>query len=191
MEKGAISMATELQWELDTDALEEEEIPTFEHGVICSNVIGELRAYLKGKSLGRVVDSSPEYRFLQSSAKNRQPYRQPYVSFIKQERLPSRFRSYPTIALDLAVEVASPSDKDYDIEAKIIEYQTAKVILVWIIHPVNRRVDVYRLATELRPQIYTGTDELDGENIIPGFKLSVTTIFDYPPDINPEPEIIQ
>ncbi len=183
-------MAIELDLVLEADELEEEALATFEHGVICSNIIGELRGFLKGKSLGRVVDSSPEYRFMPTTARNRRAYRQPDISFVKQERLPARFRSYPNIAPDLAIEVASPGDKDYEIEAKIIEYQQAGVSLIWMIHPVSRRVDVYRQISGLRPQFYMGADELDGEDIIPGFKLNIGAIFDYPPDLNPEPETL-
>jgi Uma2 family endonuclease len=182
----------ELDLELEVAAFDDEDMATFEHGIICSNLIGELQLFLKGKNLGRVVDSSPEYRYLQQ-AKNptprRKSYRQPDISFVKMERLPKRFRSYPDIAPDLAVEVASPGDKDYDIEAKIIEYQQAGVSLVWIIHPLSRRVDVYRLAQGLRPQICMGDDALSGEDVIPGFSLPVSAIFDYPLDVNPEPDV--
>jgi len=182
-------MTADLDLNSIADESEETEMATFEHGVICGNIIGELRAYLKGKNLGRVVDSSPEYRFLENIAKNRKFYRQPDISFLKQERLPLHFRSYPEFAPDLAVEVISPGDKDYDIETKIMEYQKAGVSLVWIIHPVSRRVEVYRLKSGLRAQIYMDNDEVDGEELIAGFKLSVATIFDYPPEANPEPPL--
>lgn len=86
--------------------------------------------------------------------------------------------------------MASPGNKDYDNEAKIVEYRKVGVNLVWIIHPLSRRVNVFPPETGLRPQSFLGTDELDGEGVIPGFKLNVSTIFDYPVDLNPEAEII-
>jgi Uma2 family endonuclease len=187
-------MTTKLDLEFEAEALEDEDddMATFEHGVIVTNLIVHLAPFVKANNLGRVVDSSPEYRYLEKLKKDnrrRRNYRQPDVSFVKQERLPKRFRSYPDIAPDLAVEVASPGDKDYEIEGKIAEYQQAGVSLVWIIHPFSRRVDVYRPGSGLRPQIYMGEDELNGEEVIPGFKLPVSAIFDYPADANPEPDI--
>jgi Uma2 family endonuclease len=185
-------MTIETDSELDEEELEDDEMGTFEHSIICTNIITELNIFLKGKKLGRVADSSAEYRFLDkpnTTKKGRKPSRQPDVSFVRQEKLPERFRSYPEIAPDLAVEVVSPSDKYYEIEAKIVEYQKAGVKLVWMVHPYSRQVDLYRLENALRPQIYMGGDELDGEDVIPGFKLAVSAIFDYPYDPNPEPEL--
>jgi Uma2 family endonuclease len=185
-------MTTETDLELESEEFEDEKMGTFEHSVICINIITELSFFLKGKNFGRVADSSAEYRFLdkpEPTRKGRKSARQPDISFVKQENLPKRFRSYPEIAPDLAIEVTSPGDKDYEIEAKIAEYQKAGVSLIWIIHPISRRVDVYRLENRLRPQIYMGDDELNGEGIIPGFKLMVSAIFDYPYDPDPEPEL--
>ncbi len=59
-----IKMSIELD-EIEDDELEEEQaMPTFEHSIICANVVTELRLYLRGKNLGRVAESSAEYCFL-------------------------------------------------------------------------------------------------------------------------------
>ncbi|MEI6047197.1 MAG: Uma2 family endonuclease, partial [Chloroflexota bacterium] len=174
----------------EEDEEEEKPMATFEHGIICSNLIGELRNFINGKNLGRVVDSSVEYKFLESKetekgsekGKGKVLSRYPDVSFIRQERLPKKMRSYPEIAPDLVVEVSSPSDRDFEIETKIKEYQIASVKLIWVIHPYSRAVDVYRLNTGIKLQRYTEDEELDGEDVIPGFKLKVSLIFDFPPE---------
>jgi Uma2 family endonuclease len=173
-------MATEYRWQPEWELLESEEesMPTFEHAIICSNLNSYLNTFLRGKNLGRVADSSAEYRFLNS--KGKKPPRYPDVSFIRQERLPKNIRSYPEIAPDLAVEVASPNDRIYDIQTRVQEFQKAGVKLIWMVYPYNRTVDVYRLANGLKPQSYIGEDELEGEDVIPGFKLKVSDIFDYP-----------
>lgn len=178
--------------ELELEELEEDELPmgTFEHGIIGTNISTELRNFVKGKNLGRVADSSAEFRFLQKKpGQKRKPGKQPDASFTRQEKLPQRFRSYPDIAPDLAVEVESPGDESYKTEAKIAEYQKAGVSLVWIIHPFSRTVSVYRLANGLLPQHYGINDALDGAEVLPGFKLAISDIFDYPPDPDPEPEM--
>lgn len=161
---------------------EEEDMPTFEHGIISLNLGSELRSFLKGKNLGRVVDSSVEYRFLKDKKPKggKKPYRQPDVSFVRQERLPERFDAYPEIAPDLAVEVVSPSDKDMEIEAKVALYQKHGVRLIWVVHPFSRTVDIYRLDTGLLSKPIGQESELSGEDVIPGFTLKLTDIFDYP-----------
>ncbi|NWJ95694.1 MAG: Uma2 family endonuclease [Chloroflexi bacterium] len=168
------------EWELLES--EEENMPTVEHGVICTNIITALNLFLKGKGLGRVLDSSVEYRFLEPpKGKTKKRPRFPDVTFIRQERLPQNMRSYPEVAPDLAVEVASPTDRDYDIEARVKEYQKVGVKQVWVIHPYSRTIDLYRLENGLLCQRIGINGELLGEDQIPGFKLKVGEIFDYPP----------
>ena len=175
---------TEYVWQPEWELLESEEdaMPTVEHGIICTNIITALNIFLKGKSLGRVLDSSVEYRFLDQGKTNSQKKpRFPDVTFLPQERLPQNVRSYPEIAPSLAVEVASPTDRDYAIEARVEEYQKAQVKLVWIIHPYSRTVSIYRLANGLVAQAIGLSGELEGEDVIPGFTLKISDIFDYPP----------
>lgn len=180
----------EYQSEAHNEELEEELAykSTFEHGVIEANLTAELRNFLKGKSLGRVSGSSAEFRFLEKTAENKNPRRQPDISFVRQERLPSRFRSYPDLAPDLAIEIVLPSDKLYEAEARIHEYQQAGVKLVWIVNPYSRTVDVYRQKAGVKLQRYVEGDELDGEDVIPGLKLAISDIFDYPADLDPVPD---
>lgn len=174
-------MATDLILAQEEEELEED-LATFEHGMIITNLISYLAPYVKANKLGRVVDSSPEYRFLERKRKpGEKAGRFPDVSFVKQSRLPKNVRSYPDIAPDLAIEVSSPTDREYDIEIKVKEYQKASVSLVWVIHPVSRSVDVYRLSDGIRKQNYIVGDVLNGEDVLPGFKLAISDIFDYPP----------
>jgi len=161
---------------------DEESMPTAEHSSICANIITELNNFLRGKKLGKVFESTLEYRFPNENEDGKEVSRYIDVSFVRQERLPSNLRTYLKLAPDLAVEVTSPSDKVYDIAYKIEEYQRAGVRLIWVIHPANRTVDVYRLAKGFRLQSYFGDDELDGEDVIPGFKLKVSDIFDFSPE---------
>lgn len=168
----------------DYEPTEDESMPNFEHGMICGRLIQYLRNHAAAHNLGEVLDSSPEYRVLKRPAGNsgKLPARFPDLSFVRRERLPRRLRSYPEIVPDLAVEVISPTDRDSELETKIMEYQQVGVPLVWIIHPVSRRVDVYTLAGGLRPVPYLGEDILPGDEILPGLALPVSDIFNYPPD---------
>ena len=107
--------------------------------------------------------------------------RKPDVSFVKAERMTLElFRTgYLPIAPDLAVEVISPNDTAHEVQEKIEEYQQVGVSLIWIIEPDLRIVDVYRqngMNSRLRE-----TDELSGEDVLPGFRCRVAELF---PDVS-------
>lgn len=102
------------------------------------------------------------------------------VSFIRLERLEAARlpKGHCRIAPDLAAEVVSPNDLYSGVEAKAKEYLQAGVALVWIIDPPTRSVRVHRAdgsVTDL-----TDKDELDGENVIPGFRCKISDLFDCP-----------
>ena len=121
---------------------EEDYGPTLEHDIVAGNIYTALRNFLDDKDLGRAFGGSAEYRFLRLPGEpGKRAGNQPDVSFIAKEKLPHRFRSYP----DLAVEVSSPTDREYLIEAKVALHQQQGVKLVWVAHPYSRRIAVYRL----------------------------------------------
>jgi Uma2 family endonuclease len=107
--------------------------------------------------------------------------RKPDVSFVRhgrfsEEQLPG---GYARLAPDLAAEVISPNDKYEKVDEKIEEYLRAGVRLVWIISPQNHTVRVYRAngsSHSLREN-----DELDGEEVVPGFRCPVADLFPRPP----------
>ena len=79
-------------------------------------------------------------------------------------------------APDLAVEVVSPTERASDIEAKISDYLAAGTRLMWIIYPRTRTVHVIR-PNEPRP-VLNAADTLSAPDILPGFALSVATLFE-------------
>lgn len=107
--------------------------------------------------------------------------RKPDVSFVSFQRLPNAGQfpaGYPEVAPDLAVEVVSPNDLVYELDTKINEYLLAGVRLVWIINPATRSVWVHRQnGTSAR---LLDTDELDGEDVLPGFRCSINQLLKVP-----------
>lgn len=142
------------------------------HSVIIMRLGRRLAAYVEDHNLGHVLESSATYNFQDGL-----PKRQPDLSFIPLDKMPMPLDDELTIAPDLAVEVVSKSDTDYEIEKKIQQYQQAGVKMVWVIHLVSQTVGIYRLATGLLPQTIGIAAELDSENVIPGFKLPVSLLF--------------
>jgi Uma2 family endonuclease len=111
--------------------------------------------------------------------------RKPDVSFIRRERFATDELSegYIRIPPDLAVEVISPNDLAWEVEAKVEEYLRAGVPLVWVIDPHTRTVRVHRAdgtAGRLRQE-----DDLSGEDVIPGFRCAVRDLFPPPRPAGP------
>ena len=72
-------------------------------------------------------------------------------------------------------EVLSPSDRMKRVLDKVGEYLDAGVRVVWVIDPVKRKAVVYRTATEGR---FVDPDgELDGEDVLPGFRCALADLF--------------
>ncbi len=84
-------------------------------------------------------------------------------------------RRYAHGAPDLAVEVVSPTDRSGDIARKQAIYRRAGVPLVWWVYPDRRIVAVYQEGGLFR-EVGEG-DELDGGEVLPGFRLAVPEIF--------------
>lgn len=108
-------------------------------------------------------------------ADDRERVRKPDASFVRADRLSSPPEGYITIVPDLAVEVVSPNDAYYEVEAKVDEYLAAGVRMVWVINPANNSVRVFhpkRIVEEI------GTDgELTGGDVMPGFTCGIRSLF--------------
>jgi Uma2 family endonuclease len=76
----------------------------------------------------------------------------------------------------LAVEVLSPSDQHVDVAAKVREYLSAGVKLVWIVDPDFSTVVVHRPNEE--PELRNRHQRLSGEPWLSGFDVAVAEIFD-------------
>lgn len=59
-----------------------------------------------------------------------------------------------------------------------MQYQEAGVKLIWVVRPASQTVEVFRLSAGLRSQRLTVEDELEGEEVLAGFKLSLKTLFE-------------
>jgi Uma2 family endonuclease len=107
--------------------------------------------------------------------------RRPDVSFIRLGRLTEEqiSRGFVRIAPDLAVEVLSPSDLDYETDFKVEEYLRAGVRLVWVVNPETRTILIYRADGSI--QGLREPDELSGEDALPGFRCRGGALCTMPP----------
>ncbi|HSS47988.1 MAG TPA: Uma2 family endonuclease [Thermoanaerobaculia bacterium] len=98
------------------------------------------------------------------------------IAFISRERdVKPRTRGYLEIAPELVVEVLSPEDRIGKVREKLRDYFSAGVLVVWVVDPGLRRVQVYR-----SPTAVTVLDErqvLTDEEILPGFSVPISDLF--------------
>lgn len=165
----------------ELEAEESEQMPSLEHGAIGIRLGRYLDAHVEDHQLGLVCNSQTTYKFVGQKSN-----RLPDLSFVSRERLPQRLDRNADFAPDLAVEVLSQGDDVAEIDKKVLQYQKSGVRLVWVIHPVIQAVDVYRLEDGMKLQRLLIDDELDGEEVIKGFKLKVKRLFDLPNIGNPD-----
>lgn len=99
----------------------------------------------------------------------------PDVGFISKVRMPEfEDASYLSIAPDLAVEVVSPTDSQRLLTVKIANYLVAGTT-VWVVYPDEKVIEIYTPHTPVVK--LTIEDELDGGDLLPGFKLSLKIVF--------------
>jgi Uma2 family endonuclease len=108
--------------------------------------------------------------------------RRPDVSFINWEHLSpeqAEAEGHVSVVPDLAVEVLSPNDRVYEVDEKAAEWLAAGVRLLWMVHPRAREIQVRRPEGPIAT--LKESDELSGEEVIPGFRCRVGDLFQLPP----------
>ena len=70
----------------------------------------------------------------------------------------------------------SPGDRACEIHAKVADYLAAGTRLVWVVDQEAQRVIVYR--SLFHPRTLSSEDQLEGEDVLPGFALKVSEIFE-------------
>jgi Uma2 family endonuclease len=144
--------------------------------VVIANILGQdLGIFAKTNRLGRALI---EMIFRIDVDKDLQ--RRPDVAFVSHARWPYN-RRVPNVPVwdmvpDLAIEVVSPTNTAFEVQQKIHEYFDAGVSRVWIVYPPQREVYVY--ASTTRIEVLQIGQDLDGGDLLPGFRLSLATLFE-------------
>ncbi|HID06224.1 MAG TPA: Uma2 family endonuclease [Armatimonadetes bacterium] len=143
-----------------------------EHGRIAALVLSELHRYVQTQNLGMVFSAETGFKI----AHDPDTVRAPDVAFVSNERLkdgiPTGYFEGPP---DLAVEIISPFDRWCDVVAKVREWLNAGCSLVWVLDPQDKTAWVHRSLKEV--EVLSKDEVLDGEDIVPGFKLPLAKIF--------------
>ncbi len=91
------------------------------------------------------------------------------------DRRITRARSWAVIP-DLAVEIISLTNTADEVAEKLEEYFRVGVRQVWVVYPRQSKVYVYRSTTAV--QVLAPGDELEGGDLLPGFRLSGREVFE-------------
>ena len=146
----------------------------FEHGTVGVNISGELRAFVRPRGLGKVAGADTSFVL----SRELKLIRIPDVSFVSTQRLPALDRRANVYdgPPDLAVEIFSPWDRVADVEDKVREWLAYGTRLVWVVWPQSRTVTVY--TPDGATRTLGDTDELDGGEVVPGFRIAVAELFE-------------
>lgn len=146
--------------------------------VLVNTCLGlHLGNFVHARKLGRIVS---EGMFILDAARKFQ--RKPDLAFVSATSWPLD-RPLPRVGdwqvvPNLAVEVVSPNDQFEDVLAKVIEYFSFGVKCVWLVSPLSARVFVFESPHKVA--VLGVGDELDGGELIPGFRLKLSELFESP-----------
>ena len=138
-----------------------------------------LGGFARANGLGRVL---PEFLFRIDIKKDLQ--RRPDVAFVSHASWPvhRRVPAGPVwdMVPDLAIEVVSPTNSANDVLKKVHEYLEAGVVRVWVVYPEQAEVYIYASPTHV--EVLGLGQELDGGELLPGFRLPLAALFQDDPE---------
>ena len=143
---------------------------SFDHASIQQFLITTLSLFVSARKVGVVLGENAAYRL------NEDNVYQPDVSFLSNARLHLAGEVYVDGAPDLAVEVISPSSRQYDAFEKRINYARAGVQEYWLVDPVERSVAIYTLEQDQFVRV-SQADDLLRSKVLPGYWLRLEWIF--------------
>lgn len=143
------------------------------HGKIGMRIARPLANHVSEHELGEVFGAETGFIL----ARDPDTMLAPDVAFVRADRLPpdEEQDGFLPLAPDLVVEIVSPSDTARYVFDKVMEYLDAGVLMVIVIEPRRRTVSVY--GSDRVARVLVEGEELDGGDVLPGFRLPVKDLF--------------
>lgn len=143
------------------------------HGRITMRLAGPLSEHIWTHGLGEVFAAETGFQLTFGP----DTVLAPDISFVAKERLEQigEKEGFWPGAPDLVVEVLSPSDRASKVDKKTLRWLSYGAKQVWIVNPKNRSVTVYRSHEDTTT--FSGSDDLEAQDLLPGFRLSLDRIF--------------
>ncbi|HXM35779.1 MAG TPA: Uma2 family endonuclease [Pyrinomonadaceae bacterium] len=135
-----------------------------------------LRHFAEAGQLGRVLIAP-----FQMKLSFRPSGREPDVLFIARERLNLLKNNYLDGSADMAIEVIGPDSCSRDREERYYEYQQAGVREYWILDPVRKQAEFFRLGLEgIYSTVVVGDDGIFHSAVLDGLWLKVDWLWQEP-----------
>jgi len=149
--------------------------PMWRHTSVSGRIYAAILMWLQTHPIGVIVGADGGYVL----ARNPLIVLIPDISFIPHDRVPTddAVDQIPEGAPDLVVEVVSPSDRASRVHDKVMTYLEFGAKIVWVIDPPRKTAMVYLSTQPGDSQILHVSDSMDGEDVLPGFTLSLADIF--------------
>jgi len=143
------------------------------HEVLLTFLVGVFGVYISHRQLGELTGPNAAYRL------NEQNVYQPDLAFVFADRLDQAGEVFFDGAPDLAVEIVSPSSRQYDYVEKLVNYGRFGVQEYWLIDPILRSVSLYGNVSGQLVAI-PAQDGVLRSRLLPGFWLRIAWIFPPP-----------
>lgn len=144
-----------------------------ETGCRNSDLIIDLGIWNRQTGLGYVFDSSTCFRLPNGAD------RSPDVAWIDRARWEALSQEqrerFPPLCPNFVIELMSPSDSLTEVQAKMQEYRETGTQLGWLLNRTARQAELYR--PHQPTEILSAPLTLSGENILPGFTLNLSPIW--------------
>lgn len=139
-----------------------------------ADLIADLVYWNRRTQLGKVFSSSTCFKLANGAN------RSPDAAWVVWERWNQltleQQQKFPPICPDFVVELRSESDALEQLQKKMQEYLSNGLRLGWLINPQKQQVEVYRANQSV--QVLQNPQQVDGEDILPGFVFALSIIWD-------------
>lgn len=163
-------------FELIDGELREQNVST-KSSHIAGEVYGFLRDHVRPKRLGALFPEGTGFVCFEDEDRMRKAD----TAFIRANRLTKQqfdADGYCPVCPDLAVEVVSPNDLQYEVNEKRQEWLDAGAQLVWVVEPEDETVHAYKADGSVT--LFRKADTLTAEPVLPGFACPVAELFRQP-----------
>jgi Uma2 family endonuclease len=161
------------RYELINGELEKTMSPGLPHGRIAARLLVSLGNFIWDHGLGDVFAAETGFQLTFDP----DTVLAPDASFVTKAHLEKVGETdrYCPGAPELVVEVLSPSDRPSKVNKKTLLWLSHGAQQVWVVNPKDRTVRVYRSPADITT--FSGSDDLEAPDLLPGFRLSLDRIF--------------
>lgn len=147
------------------------EPPSTRHGARSARLLHVVRDFVVRHDLGDVFAQDTGFKIEHDP----DTVRAPDVAFVARDRLGQiPDEGYAELAPDWVAEILSPGDRPGEVLEKVGQWLSAGVRLVWVLDPLRSHVRVYR--PDGTVSTVGAEEELDGEDVFPGFRCPLSDI---------------